>query len=127
MRNESSFGEKEGECSVGGPPLPLLPPSPRWDDGQGAVHRLRNVRFISESLIRFLCSSSHQTAVNYRGAVSLSIIQPQKMEETWQNVLIMLLPFYKPHRSFFIYSFIFYLDAKSVSHRSSFAPDRIKS
>lgn len=121
MRNESSFGEKEGECSVGGPLLPLLPPSPRWDDGQCAVHRLRNVRFISESLIRFLCSSSHQTAVNYRGAVSLSIIQPQKMEETWQNVLIMLLPFYKPHRSFFIYSFIFYLDAKSVSHRSSFA------
>lgn len=46
MRNESSFGEKEGECSTGD----LPPPPNRRDergDGRRAVHRLRNVRFIS--------------------------------------------------------------------------------
>lgn len=51
MRNESSFGEKEGECSGGGGGDLPPPPTNRRDeggDGRRAVHRRRNVRFISE-------------------------------------------------------------------------------
>ena len=49
MRNESSFGEKEGECFHKGPLPPPPPPPNRLDERGDGQRALRNVRFISES------------------------------------------------------------------------------
>lgn len=94
MRNESSFGEKKGECSGGGGELP--PPPNRRDergDGRRAVHRRRNVRFISE-----VCAGSFAVLHIRRWWIieelwAHQLFTLRKMEESWQNVLIALLTF----------------------------------
>lgn len=82
MRNESSFGEKEGEWSTGGLFLHLFLLL-HVIVGDGFAGWGMWALFLKPNLLnpKILCCSSHQTVVNYRGAVSVSIIQTQKMEE----------------------------------------------
>lgn len=93
MRNESSFGEKE-RVRIPQRGLFLHPPPPwrqdeRGDGRDGSQAEECEVYFWKGVSAAFFAVASHQTVVNYRGAVRLSIIQAWKWRKhgrtSWLN------------------------------------------